>query len=624
MQLIDRSSNIEQKTSPLGFFPILSLVSALGVLLVSISFDMSRFGDLALESLFLPGLLLIYVPCLVRLTSPATLRLECICLLCLIGICFFLVQFMVSPTYNSSYDAMLHWITSDTILRTGHLFGVNSLLPVSPYYPGLEIVTNALSSISGLNVFQAGTLVIAVARLLMILSLYMFYEHLTKSSRVAGIAVMIYMTNPHFLYFDAIFGYETLALPIATFILYTLVRHCHAERSEASLCSNHYRLISIAWLALVALTITHHMTDYVFDAFLAFWTMVSLFRISGGRVRIPGKLAALALSGILLSAGYAFLMPGNPVWGYLSSYFTTAFSELQRIVTGAGTSRQLFTSHGGAPPAPVWDRLLMLGSVAFIMLGLPFGLLTLWKQHRQDVLAITLGLATLAYPVTQMFRLTNYGADIADRAAAFLFIPIAYVLAIFITGYRPIQGRGRGITALIICAMAVMLLGGTLLESGPAYSSLPGPYTVIADGRSVEPIGIQAAQWSLSHLGPDNRVATDRINQVLFGTFGEQRSVSEQEDNVNIAPIFLSPHLDPQAIELLRKARIRYIVVDLRLSTSFPLLGFYFEPDEPGAFDLDSPISSDDLTKFSNVPQINQIFDDGSIIIYDVSALTCE
>src|ERR1700736_4514036 len=79
-------------TSPLGYFPILALASALGVLLVSFSYDMSRYGNLALESLFLPGLLLIYVPCLVRLISPSPLRLERICLLCLVGICFFLVQ----------------------------------------------------------------------------------------------------------------------------------------------------------------------------------------------------------------------------------------------------------------------------------------------------------------------------------------------------------------------------------------------------------------------------------------------------------------------------------------------------------------------------------------------------
>src|SRR3984893_14111008 len=198
-------------TSSLGLFPILALASALGVLLVSFSFDMSRFGDLALEGLFLPGLLLTYVPCLARLLSPAPLRLERICLLCLVGMCFFLVQLMISPLYIAPYDAMLHWVTADTILRTQHLFGVNSLLPVSPYYPGLEIVTNALSSIGSLSTFQAGTAVIAAARLLVVLALYMFYDQMTMSSRMAGIATMIYMTNPHFLFFDAIFSYETLA-----------------------------------------------------------------------------------------------------------------------------------------------------------------------------------------------------------------------------------------------------------------------------------------------------------------------------------------------------------------------------------------------------------------------------
>src|SRR3989440_10542869 len=143
-------------TSPPGYFPRLALASALGVLLVSFSYEMSRYGNMALEFLFLPGLLLIYVPNLVRLISTAPLRFERIYLLCQVGMCFFLVQLMVSPLYISSYDAMLHWITADNILRTQHLFGVNFLLPVSPYYPGLEIVTNALSSIGGLSTFQAG------------------------------------------------------------------------------------------------------------------------------------------------------------------------------------------------------------------------------------------------------------------------------------------------------------------------------------------------------------------------------------------------------------------------------------------------------------------------------------
>src|SRR2546421_2996941 len=384
-------------TSPPGYFPRLALASALGVLLVSFSYDMSRYGNMALEFLFLPGLLLIYVPNLVRLISTAPLRLERIYLLCQVGMCFFLVQLMVSPLYISSYDAMLHWITADNILRTQHLFGVNSLLPVSPYYPGLQIVTNALSSIGGLSTFQAGTAVIAAARLLMILTLYLFYEQVTMSSRMAGIATMIYMTNPHFLFFDAIFSYETLALPIATFLLSILARYESME-------NNKYRwMLVVAWLALVSLTITHHMTDYVFVGFLALWTVVSLVARTRARAswtsprpypatgeaapRMRGILTAFAFSGLLFSVGYAFLLAGNPVWKYLSSYFSTALGELEHILFGSGTARQLFSAEG-VPPAPLWDRLLMLGSLALATLGLPLGLVSLWKQYRHSVLAV--------------------------------------------------------------------------------------------------------------------------------------------------------------------------------------------------------------------------------------------
>src|SRR5437588_9310279 len=301
-------------TSPLGYFPILALASALGVFLVSFSYDMSRYGNMVLEFLFLPGLLLIYVPNLVRLISAAPLRFERIYLLCQVGMCFFLVQLMVSPLYISSYDAMLHWITADNILRTQHLFGVNSLLPVGPYYPGLEIVTSALSSIGGLSTFQAGTAVIAASRLLMILALYMFYEQVTMSSRMAGIATMIYMTNPHFLFFDAIFSYETLAFPIATFLLFILARF------EAMEYDRYRWMLVVAWLALVSLTITHHMTDYVFAGFLALWTVVSLvarraraswssthpyLTMGEAAPRMPVVLAAFVFSGLLFSVGYA-------------------------------------------------------------------------------------------------------------------------------------------------------------------------------------------------------------------------------------------------------------------------------------------------------------------------------
>ena len=170
----------------------------------------------------------------------------------------------------------------------------------------------------------------------------------------------------------------------------------------------------------------------------------------------------------------------------------------------------------------------------------------------------------------------------------------------------------------------MVLLGGVIFESGAALSGLPGSYMVVADGRSVEPEGIQAASWAFPHLGPDNRVGTDRINQMLMSTYGDQRVVTGLEDNVDISPVFFSSRVGPKEVAILQRAKIRYLVVDLRLSTSLPLEGFYFESGESDAFRLTSPISRDALTKFNTIPQINRVFDSGDIVIYDVGAFIDE
>src|SRR6266516_2418034 len=463
----------------LGLLPLLTLTSASGLLTVALSYYLSRYSNQALEFFFLLGLLLIFVPNVLRLLSAAPSRFERICLLCVVGVCCFLVEFMMSPLYFSPFDPMLHWRTADDILRTGHLFDVNSSLPVSPYFPGLEIVTNALSTISGLSTFQSSIILIVAVRLLMALALFMFYERVTRSSRMVGIATIIYMTNPHFITFDAIFGYETMALPLAIFMFYILARY-------ETLSKDNRWVLFTAWIVLVAITITHHMTDYVFDGLLILWTIVSLFRISTPTMR--RNLATIALFGVLLSVAYASLVKGNPVSGYLSSYFDSTFIQLGHILAGTSEARPLFASHGAAP-APPWDRLLMMASVAIIAFGIPFGLLSLWRQHRHDALAVTLGIVALLYPITQVLRFTTFGGEITDRSAAFLFLPIAYVLTIFITHFWPTRKLSWRGTSLIICAISVMFLGGVILEAGPVWSNLPGSYMVVADVRSIEPEG---------------------------------------------------------------------------------------------------------------------------------------
>jgi len=595
-----------------GWLSMLTLTSALGLLSVSYSYTSLRFGATTQEIFFWLGILLIFVPSLVRLILPAASRFERISLLCVVGICLYLVFVIYSPLTFSPHDAFLHWRSAEDIASSHHLFTKNSLLPASPFYPGLEIMTNALSTVSRLPIFQAGIILVGVARLVMILSLFLLYELLTKSARIAGIATILYMANPHFVFFDADYSYESLALPIATFMLFTIAS---AIESNETPNNNRRAMLFVAWIALCAIVVTHHMTDYFFDGLLILWTVICLFQRHASKYR--SNLIMIALFGICASLAWISLK-GNPVVDYLSTYYGRALDELGHILTGTSSARQLFADYSGTEPTPLWERLITIFSVLLIFSCLPFGLLCLVQRYRRNSLAYMLAIASLLYPISHVFRFTNFGSEITDRAAAFLFIPLAFVLAIFITQFWPTRWLSRRQISLITCAISIIFLGGII---SPPWQLLPGPYLVSADPRSIEPQGIQAALWTVSQLGPNNRIAADRINGLLMDTYGDQYILSSLAHNIDVMPVFFSSRLDSSDVSLLRQAKIRYIVVDLRLTKALPTIGFYFEPGEPGSFQDRAPLSPQYFTKFNTISKIDRVFDSGDIIIYDVGEL---
>ncbi len=617
-----------------GWLSLLTLLCALALLITAYAFTDARNGGSGINTLFLPALLLMFAPIAVRLLLPTTPRVERVYLLCVIGVACYLVKVIANPTYFSFYDEFLHWRTVDDIARSGHLFTPNALLPVSPYYSGLEIVTNALSTISGLSSFYAGLVVIGMARLLMVLALFALNEQLLTSARVASLATLLYMINPHFLLFDAQYGYESLALPLATLMLFALSPHQSVsvrltrleplaslvKFSKASRNDLHHDLRWItltAWLVLIAIVFTHHVTDFFFDALLIVWTIIyACKRLT------PLYRSTLALTTVFaLGLSVASVQGTNPVVGYLTSFMGIALSELGHIISGTGSAKQLFVSYSG-PATPLWERLLTIASMGLIVTCLPFGLLCLWKRYRANALVYTFGIFSLLYPVSQAFRLTNSGSEVADRAAAFLFIPIASVLAVFVVQFWPVNRLRWFHIAVLTGAMSLVFIGSVVLGVGPSSALLPGPYEVIADTRSIEPQGIQAALWTRVYLQPDNRVAADRINQILLGTYGDQRVVTSIEDNIDLSPVFLSPSMNDEDRALLQQADVHYLLADMRLTRSLPLLGYYYEMDETDAFHHKTPIDAQAFAKFSMSPQVNRVYDGGDIVVYDVGGLS--
>ena len=142
------------------------------------------------------------------------------------------------------------------------------------------------------------------------------------------------------------------------------------------------------------------------------------------------------------------------------------------------------------------------------------------------------------------------------------------------------------------------------------------------DGRSVDQESVQTALWTLAHLGPDNRVFGNSTDALLLSSYGNQYVVSLSSDGVDIVPVYYALEFHSWETAILQSAHVRYLVVDLRMSSSLPIKGYYFEGREEPDINIKTPISRQALTKFDTVPGIDRIYDSGNLIIYDVGRLT--
>ncbi|MDQ3811423.1 MAG: hypothetical protein M3336_14145 [Chloroflexota bacterium] len=593
-----------------GWLPPLVATSGFGLTLVALADTGARFASGWAEPLFWAGLLVILVPVFVRLTSKEASRQERIALVVVVGLGLYFVKILHSPVSFTLYDEFAHWRTVQDALQSKRLFGENPLLPISALYPGLESLTHALVSLSQLSVYSAGIVALGAARLVLVLALFLLYEGVS-SSRVAGIASVLYMANPGFLFFDAQFSYESVALPMAVFTLRLITQRADVHDRQ------HLGLALAILLGLGSVITGHHLTSYALAALLLFWS-VTIRLISRGRDRQAGAgaVALLCLVGALAWFAYVATL----VVGYLAPHFVAGAQELLRLIGGEATGRELFRSYAGQV-SPTWERITSMASVVLILLGLPIGMRLVWRRRRRNALALTLAAGALAYPLSLGLRLTESGAETAVRASEFIFVAVAFVLALAATEWLLARWPGRkGYAALTAWAVVVMV-GGIILGFAP-WSRMPGPYLVAADTRSIEPQGLLAAEWVREVLGPGNRIVADRVNRLLMGTYGQQRPVSGFADGEPVGDAVLLPELGPEEQAVLRRAAVHYVLVDGRMASALPAVGVYFEFGEPGMLRRTRPVDPEALAKFDSVESVSRVFDSGDVVIYDVSALT--
>jgi hypothetical protein len=549
-----------------------------------------------------------------RLAAASPSRVERFVLALMLGSGLYLVKVLHSPIGFTHHDEFLHWRTTREILDHGRLFPENSLLPISPLFSGLENVTTAFASLSGLSIFAAGVLVVGVARLVVMAGLFLFFEQTSGSPQVAGLAVAFYVGNPTFVFFGGMFKYESLALAFFALVLAALAR-----REGTAVVSTRLGLTIVVLLALTAVVVSHHITAYALLGILVMWLFVTLMRRS---TKLEGPGVGLIMLAAVLNVGWLLYVASTTV-GYLAPLFITAIIEIARLISrDQGTSRELFTSISGEV-APLWHRVVGIGSVLLILIGMPFGLLQAWRGYRDRAVVVVLALMALAYPVTLVLRLAGdtRGWEVAHRSSAFLFVALGFLLALAISELWLARWRHALATVPVALIGSVILIGG-MIAGWPPKWNLPGPYLVSASTRSIEPQGIAAAYWARDWLGPDNRIATDGTNYMLMGSYGEQFYVSTLNGGVDSSWVFYAPDLGPGEVDILRRGRIRYLVIDRRLTTQVAMIPPYAGSDPRERNYYTRPLPASLLDKFDRVPGVSRVFDSGDLIIYDVGAIT--
>jgi hypothetical protein len=625
IELVDIATTVDTKpvAKSWGSLPTLCLTSAVGIFIIALAGNAGRVASQWADPLFWLGLLVLFTPIALRMLSSKSQRWERIALLVILGSSLYLIRDLFYPLSFAYADEFLHWRGAQDIALSGHLFTPNPLLPVGPYFPGMEILTNALSSLTGLSIFVSGMIVLGAAGILLILSLYLFFEFLSSSARVAAIATLLYTANPG-LFSEIQFSYENLAIPLAAFVLFMIVRRNYVSKDRRS------GLTLMIWLGLATVVITHHVTSYVLVGFLFLWTATYLFSRmvafinfepdKNKRVRISLNPGGVAILGLVLCAVW-LVFTGNIIVGYLGPYVGNTLNQLKLILANEGVSRQLFHDSSGFVE-PLWERVTAFTSVALISIGLLFGLFQILLRYRTNALALALAIGAIAYPFSQLIRVSSSGATLGARIVPYLFAAVAFVLAVGITriySSRTVNWRN---SITVLAAIIIIFIGGWVTGSSPLWSRLPGPFLVSADQRSMNPESITAAEWAFTYLGPGHRMIGDRDNMVLMATLGYQWDVTSVNQHILISKVFFTTDFGAGVKTTLGQGNIQYIVVDNRLSTGLPRVGFYYDVSEPKAMHYITPIDPADLTKFDEAQNVNRIYDSGNIIIYDVSAFS--
>ena len=504
--------------------------------------------------LFLCGIAVVFTACAWRLTGTKASRKERLWVSLVLGLGLLASYIMGHPLLLDSFDEMAHGATLVRMLDSRSLFPANTILPISPYYPGLELVTVATKWLTGLPLALDQVIVLIAARIVLVLCVFLIVERACRSSRAGGIGVLVYAANPQFYGFDAQYAYETLALAFAVAVVHLLLVSIDAPRPRMG------RSFALALGCIGAMALTHHLTAWLTIGFLVVWaaglyltvyvparpppdhaepsmapgrqwpfrTRIELDGEQSTKRRVQARIVGLAALVALVVGGTWTAIVGGRVSGYVGPIIDAASADIGQALGQLHGNRQLFRNAAGGG-SPDWEIALMLGAaICWCLILLPSLYAVIWKRSvRGGTLRYLPAAIAATYPLALLANISSSSKLVAGRAMTFIFLGVAVIVGGWLA--RRLSRDRRGIERIgTIAVAAVCFLGSMLLGGGPLPSYVPGPYSVGADELSLGAPSLAVAHWANTHLPAGSHVAADRDNGALLNDIGGVESVTPE------------------------------------------------------------------------------------------------
>jgi hypothetical protein len=543
-----------------------------------------------------------------------------------------ILRLPAGPLGNDEFIHMRQTIEAYLSGNVGHGSGIFA------HFPGLHQTISAFARLTGAPLWTVALAVVTLAHILSVLAVYQLVRTVGASPTGAAVGAVVYTLNPSWLYFDTSISYESIALPV---LLWCLAAAVAASRSPAE---PSLRYVAVVAVCAVALPMMHPLSTIMLGLILV---LLIVANVVHGLRRIRPKAGAAPAEHLwpLLLAASALLVSSTIWWSgirdelvsYLGPSLSRGWTQVKEFTDLSGVFQKASGTRlpfAGAQ-TPIYETVsgLLFAPVVLLLFLVALAVLVVHRRGLGSAPWAFSALGSLFFLSIPM-ALTSGGGEGAHRSWAFSFIGIAVVCGLAWSfgvspavvarfgalgrwGARLAQPGVRiGVVGLVL---TVLYVGGAALGT-TVSARFPGRMQVGDDARSVSREGGAVAAWMAAHAPVDTPLVADRyVSQQVGGWVGRMSPLAPSA-GFPLWDLYMSARPVPRyVLKQVLDAGVRYFVVDARMATTRPRLGYWFINDEPYV-GSDGLFPRAAIDRFNCLPWLRAVYAAGPLTVYEVDA----